>query len=747
MIGVGQGAIARASHVVVRASRGVAREMLSQRDASWKAVVPEHGATAGEREPGDDPDALTRALDDGGFLGRRRARAETAANEGEEAGVSDEYVTDIEDIDDDDDGDKYYDDYDDYDEDNGVGRAGDASADESDGEGLGDAELGRSRGNRQDVSTAPLLRNTGATTSSSARCQKSSGTSRQSRRLGGAGRGKKSTVIALRRKAERRAYKPVTFPLLIRLFGLYVTFMILNFAFIIVTALGALINPFQEAVIELNALENVVWLFISCASFVAIPSCVAHVSGYLTWPPVWLEQFPERGKLLEELGGKIYFRFHVARDTKPVAVKRAVDVAVDILSRSIPSPLWEVEVVTMKELGVSATGVSELVVPVDMYNSVNSSSTLLEYATRASTASWGDWVVHMGSDALLNVRAVDAVLAHCARETRLAALSGRGETHVRRLAQGAVLPGITRTANSFVDGVENVFQWIPAMAECIRAGESYGALRVMYARHSRVVAPIPNTYLVVPNELELAVGFGNMDVHDGFELTSFALRCSNNGVKFSWLDAGVHVPIVANIWKLFKVRARDHHSALVLMRDEAALDHTHRASLSLACVSAGFSTIAPVLTAFSPWFLHRSGVDTFAVSCVVGFITACVTFKYAIGFYKSASAIDLARGSPGLILYSILFVMTIVLTPVFCVFEFIALCTSIFYSPNYFGAEKHSMRAPVVKILSNDDDDDWPERGRVREVLLEDKGASSSSSPVEAPGSRHWRRGSAGKDN
>ena len=67
--------------------------------------------------------------------------------------------------------------------------------------------------------------------------------------------------------------------------------------------------------------------------FIGIPSVVAHVMGYLTWPPVWLEAFPERSKLLEELGGRIYFRFHVARDARPLAVKRAVDVAVDIVQR------------------------------------------------------------------------------------------------------------------------------------------------------------------------------------------------------------------------------------------------------------------------------------------------------------------------------------------------------------------------------------------------------------------------------
>ena len=78
----------------------------------------------------------------------------------------------------------------------------------------------------------------------------------------------KSSKEALRRKAERRAYKPVTFTLLCRLFCLYASFMALVFAFVIVTALGAYLNPTGE-VLELNALENVVWMIISVASFIA----------------------------------------------------------------------------------------------------------------------------------------------------------------------------------------------------------------------------------------------------------------------------------------------------------------------------------------------------------------------------------------------------------------------------------------------------------------------------------------------
>ena len=117
-----------------------------------------------------------------------------------------------------------------------------------------------------------------------------------------------------------------------------------------------------------------------------------------------------------------------------------------------------------------------------------------------------------------------------------------------------------------------------------------------------------------------------------------------------------------------------------------------------------------------------------------------MTFKYAIWFYKSASISDLSQGVVSVaIYYNVLFVLTIVLTPVFSVFEFIALCTSIFYSPEHFGAESKKIRRPTVSILKTDDDEDfdWLERGdrskfQEKEVLL----------PPEA-GAKRWSRRTA----
>ena len=61
--------------------------------------------------------------------------------------------------------------------------------------------------------------------------------------------------------------------------------------------------------------------------------------------------------------------------------------------------------------------------------------------------------MHMGTDAVLNQRAVDSVVFHCARESRLVALSPGKRPCARRGAQGAAYPGLTRTANDVHHGV------------------------------------------------------------------------------------------------------------------------------------------------------------------------------------------------------------------------------------------------------------------------------------------------------
>ena len=70
----------------------------------------------------------------------------------------------------------------------------------------------------------------------------------------------------------------------------------------------------------------------------------------------------------------------------------------------------------------------------------------LAHATEASRAKWGDWVVHLGPDGILNQRAARGACAR-ARESRLSGASSSRAPRARRLAQGSVMPGITRTAN------------------------------------------------------------------------------------------------------------------------------------------------------------------------------------------------------------------------------------------------------------------------------------------------------------
>ena len=101
----------------------------------------------------------------------------------------------------------------------------------------------------------------------------------------------------------------------------------------------------------------------------------------------------------------------------------------EVLSRTLPSTLWEVEVITEDDTSrLASANIREFVLPPDRVASAAAwtrgdgnrdddgvgACELLSYGVERSTAGWGDWVVHMGADAILNQRAVDAVVAHAA---------------------------------------------------------------------------------------------------------------------------------------------------------------------------------------------------------------------------------------------------------------------------------------------------------------------------------------------
>ena len=187
---------------------------LNQNDPSWRAVLPGR-ENDGVRLPGDEPDDLTRALAASGFDDDEPSTTS-----------SDAYVTDV--------------------EDDGDMRAGDASDSDDDGEdadAFEDAAETLARGQDAAITTGLLSGVKKPASSHGTRSRRSGASTRRSGDATERGRKKsasgKSSKEALRRKAERRAYKPVTFTLLCRLFCLYASFMALVFAFVIVTALGA----------------------------------------------------------------------------------------------------------------------------------------------------------------------------------------------------------------------------------------------------------------------------------------------------------------------------------------------------------------------------------------------------------------------------------------------------------------------------------------------------------------------------
>lgn len=539
---------------------------------------------------------------------------------------------------------------------------------------------------------------------------------------------------ALRRKAERRVYKPANAWMLGKLAAMYGGFVSLVIAQLFFSALGAYVNP---NALWLNERQDLAWRVCVCVALLGVPAMALNLCGYLLFPPVWGERFPDRDRALEELGGRLHFRFHHLRrrGDSPGRTKKAVEVCVDVLSRTLPSALWEVEVVTDDtDLYVASSNVREFVYKPESQSALDARSKagggsrkpthagptrtrvchLLAHASAQSSAHWGDWIVHMGTDAVLNQRAVDAIVFHCARESRLVALSPGKRPCARRGAQGAAYPGLTRTANDVHHGVgPSVLAWIPAMAEVARAGECHGSIRVAYGFSQRVVCPVPECFVVVPLELER--GVGHVPAPPRTEMTSFALRAQARGARFAWLDAGVHVPTCRSLSALFRLRVADSAANFALWRrlahvvreddglqtgtgtehkrggneapgerGEPAVDFATRFRFAALCVSSALAKLAPALVVLGAWAKRRptSGTeDSLYLACALGVVAALVHFQYAVGFYASSSARHLASGAAGHVLYWILFASTLALVPVFSAFEAVATVTGLVWTP------------------------------------------------------------------
>ena len=510
-------------------------------------------------------------------------------------------------------------------------------------------------------------------------------------------------------------YHPASFWLLGKLALMYAGLYALCHAGVFVAALGCYV--WDDLSRAPSPAEEFAWTTLCCFALLGLPGLFLHLAGYAFFPIVWGERFPEREKALEELGGKLYFRFVRLKSDPPVATKRAVDVAAEVLSRTMPNKLWEIELVSEDDLFVGAANVRELAYPRDRARGGEWSSKrrgcfssfslarrsaeedldrdpgpsrcdLLEYAVEASGAGWGDWVVHMGADSVLNQRAVDAIAFHAARESRLVALSSASNPRGRRIARGSTYPGLTRTANALEGGVPGVLGWVPAAAEVLRAGEAHGATRVDASRQSAAAISGDASFLVVPNEFERAVGFRADSSPPGMELASFALRCGERGALFAWLDAGVHAPVTRGWLALFASRTREYAGRWTLATGaDIPLAFGTQANIFWRTWSDAFAKLAPALCVASPFVQHAPTNEGFVVACGLGLAAALVTFQYAVGFYASAGARHLAKGAAGYALYHLLFVLTLALVPVFSLFELVAMLASACVAPRFRSGE------------------------------------------------------------
>ena len=234
---------------------------------------------------------------------------------------------------------------------------------------------------------------------------------------------------ALRRRAERRVYKPASFLILFKLACMYVGLTALLYSDFSSPRSVATSTPAREPWTPRAITSGT---FSAAFPSSVSPSFFSISPATSSCPPCGPSISPIATRRSRSSAGSSISDSHRRRRGNPNAARRAVEVAVEVLSRTLPSTLWEVEVITEDDTSrLASANIREFVLPPDRVASAAAwtrgdgnrdddgvgACELLSYGVERSTAGWGDWVVHMGADAILNQRAVDAVVA--ARRSRI----------------------------------------------------------------------------------------------------------------------------------------------------------------------------------------------------------------------------------------------------------------------------------------------------------------------------------------
>ena len=247
---------------------------------------------------------------------------------------------------------------------------------------------------------------------------------------------------------------------------------------------------------------------------------------------VWINPFrqievPNLQRAIEKrrhlMQGKLFFRC-ITKGNNPVLVCETVRSAEHAL-RNVPVDLWTIEVVTDKAHGsIEAANVMEIVTPKNYQtpNGAKYKARSLHYAVQHSKAEVCDWIVHLDEETQFNETTVCHMLHHCNKQDEMLKVC-KTKKH-GNIAQGVILFGTGKIEN-----------WMTTLMDSFRVGYDHGLVRWQYEQND-VWVGMHGSFFLVPNSVEMQVGFDGGPTKSITEDTYFAFKAAGEGVRFNFIE-------------------------------------------------------------------------------------------------------------------------------------------------------------------------------------------------------------------
>lgn len=368
----------------------------------------------------------------------------------------------------------------------------------------------------------------------------------------------------------------------------------------------------------------VLWTVVGCSAIWTVQTALPTTTHASIWQLIllssWLLPLPlaivaaiglmsyRQRSVPNRLPAPLVFRI-VTRGDNLEAVKKTVQNIKDTMVGMRTPPVWWIEVVTDKKLGIA----EELVVP-PWYTTSNGAkwkARALQYALDTSRASINDWIFHLDEESQIDLQTVYGI-AEFMKE------------NPGKIGQGAILYNRELATNP----------WL-TLGDSLRTGDDIGRFYAQY-KQGNCAFGMHGSFILVQNFIEQHIGFNFPPELCVTEDAYFGLRALENRYEFGWVDGFVYEQSPRTITDFLKQRRRWFLGIRQIVLSD--LPFRIKGILALSTVSWAGSIVVAIATIVNFFFPANTPVWMHLGSDIA---LAMYAALYMVGLHLNLKNLDL----------------------------------------------------------------------------------------------------------